>query len=250
MSTPLLVPRGRLAPALAIGALVAGSVAVAPAAYAAAPDITGLAVSAVSSAEIGEEVAVDVTGDATDLFAYEITVDFDPALLDYVGATWPDGGVGVVDETSGEVTVSYTRLGTSPGLEGEGLTLASLQFETLAAGEAAVTVSGATAVSSTTETVALDAGASARIAIAAEVPPTVEPDPEDDVVASPTPSVAPAGSGSDDDGAASAGDEAAASDDLLATGGDSGAWILAAGLGVAILALGATLLVRRRAVQR
>ena len=137
--------------AATIGLLAAGtSVAVATAEETPQP---AYAV-AVSSAELtlGEPVEVTVTAsDLQDLYAYDVTIEFDPAAFVYVPNSAVSGTSGVTVDypSSGSVRVVHTKLGTSPAASGDVL-LATVTLR--AKGVGATTVDIPTLVSVSTDT--------------------------------------------------------------------------------------------------
>ncbi|RLK47983.1 cohesin domain-containing protein [Microbacterium telephonicum] len=225
--------------AAATVALFGASLALAPAAVAAGGSIGAVTVSAPATADEGDTVTVTIPVDAsTDLYAYDLVVTFDPALLDFddASATFPAGGHDTVTETAGSVQLTHTRLGSSPGLTGA-QTLATFTFTALGGGSAAIQLAGATFVDSTGGTIALPAPVTATVAVtAAPTAPTpgATGTPSPTATASPTATPAPSGSGP------------AASDPLVATGGDPTGVLVAGSVAAALLALGIVLVIRRR----
>lgn len=106
-----------------------------------------------SEVEIGDEVTVTVTADAaTDLYAYDLAVDFDPSVLEYVdgsattdvsGATYEDAS----DAATGEVSLVHTKLGTSPAAGGA-TTLTTMTFRAVAEGSTDVSAASLDAATS------------------------------------------------------------------------------------------------------
>jgi len=239
---PALTPRQhprlhRLVTALVAAAIVAVPFCAAPAAVAAAPTAT-LAISATpASVAVGDTVTATITATGvTDLYAYDLDLTFDPALLriDASGATGPQGGFTTATAGNGTATVTHTRLGTSPGLSGAPLTLAVVTFTALGSGTATVALPTARLVSSTQDVTRLTPAASAVVRIAA--PSAASPTPAPSVSASATAAAAPA----------TAAPAAAATPDLAVTGLDAGLWLVAGALGVGVVAIGAVLIARRR----
>lgn len=112
------------------------SLVMAPAAFA-VPAADGVVLDAPDSVETGDVIDVSITlSGGVDLYAYELDVAYDPLLVEYVpdSAVLPDGGFGDASDDGEGIAVVHTRLGTSPGLEGD-IVLATLQF---VAGEAGV----------------------------------------------------------------------------------------------------------------
>jgi len=95
-------------------------------------------------------VVVDITG-ATDLFAYELDLSFDPTVLEATSVSegsFLDGGVpgstffvpGTIDNTGGTITFnSDSLIGPIPGIAGDG-TLLAFDFTALNAGTSALTI--------------------------------------------------------------------------------------------------------------
>lgn len=244
--------RARRRATLVGGLTLAASLLTAQAAQA-APSVTDVTVDAPATVEAGEpvEVTVAVTG-AADLYAYDLAVAYDPELVAFVedSAVTPDGGFSdSTDDGAGTVAVAHTRLGTSPGLEGD-VTLATLTFTALTAGDAVFDVPVVTFVGTDEETVTLeDAGAATTTVTAVPVPtdepgettPPTDPgttDPADDDATSDPTSPATSGAGGTDGGG---------SGGPLASTGASVAAIVAGA--VLAIATGVGILVaRRRAV--
>jgi len=237
--------------ALVAGLALAAAAVTAPAH--AAPSVTDVALAAPATVEVGAEVTVTVTGTgALDLYAYDLAVSYDPDLVAFVAGsgTTPDGGFDdVSDDASGTVAVTHTRLGTSPGLEGD-VTLATLTFTAVADGDAAFAVPAATLVGADAAQASLTDAASAVTTITAAATPTTPPtDVPTDV---PTDGQSP-----DDGGTTAPGDDDASDSSSPSTGSGSSGWLASTGasiawvVAVALLAVAAgvvVLLVRRRAV--
>jgi hypothetical protein len=241
--------RARRRAALAGGLALAASLLAVPAAHA-APTVAELDVTAPASVAAGDsiEVTVAVTG-AADLYAFDLAVAYDPDLVTYAAdsAVTPDGGFSdVADDGAGTVALAHTRLGSSPGLEGD-QTLATLTFTAVAPGDAAFAVPAATLIGADSATADLaDAGTATTTITAAPVPtddPTDTPtdpgttDPDDGGTPDPT-STATAGAGSGGSGG---------SGGPLASTGASVAAIVAAALLAVATGVG-VLVARRRAV--
>ncbi|MFT4286288.1 amidase family protein, partial [Nocardioides sp.] len=117
----------------------------------------------------GETFTVTVSQSAADLYAYRLSLGFDPSAVELV-STGPAGTTGTSYTTSstGSVTVTHTKLGSSPAAEGE-TTLTTLTFKALKAGSASVTVTGLTTVNSagvpTTVAIASDAAEPATLTV-------------------------------------------------------------------------------------
>ncbi|MBD5787379.1 hypothetical protein IF650_14480 [Cellulosimicrobium terreum] len=249
--------RARRRAALAGGLTLAASLLPAQAALA-APTVAELTVTAPSTVDVGDEITVTVAvTDAFDVYALDLAVAYDPALVEYVedSAVTPDGGFSdVADDDAGTVAVAHTRLGTSPGLEGD-VTLATLTFTAVSDGEAAFGAPIVSLVGTDEETVQLDEAPVATTAIAAVDVPTDDPDPTDEPTGEPTDtgSTGPVAGGVDDDGTDGTSDPTSGA----TAGATSGGPLASTGVNAAMLAGGAVLLVaigagilaaRRRAV--
>lgn len=225
-----------LALVAAASALLGGSVALAPAAAAAPPETGAITITAPASVTAGDTFDVTIAAAAAvDVFAYDLTITYDPALLSYTDATgtFPDGGFDSVSTGTGTVTFTHTRLGSSPGLAGA-LSLVTFGFTALSAGPATITVDGATFISSTNETTTLSEPISTITTVAAL--PTQTPLPSPSITESPSETPAPASDGE--------------SRPLASTGSDATVWIVAGFAAAALVALGVVLVLRRRAVTR
>jgi hypothetical protein len=167
-------PRSRAKAGHYITALAVGLAAVllsAPAAQA-SPTITAVAITSTGTAAAGDTFVATVNaGTVDDLYAYDLTVTFDPAMLQFESAAFPDGGFGSVDQNAGTVHLLYTRLGTSPGLAASGLTIASLTFKALTAGTATISATNIASVGADGETLSTSLTAlTATVLTAKEAP--------------------------------------------------------------------------------
>lgn len=222
------------------GALLGVALVAAPAAHA-APATTGvLTITADATATAGDTVTVAIAADATaDLFAYDVVVSYDPALLSYDADSLvtPDGGFAAASADAGAVTLTHTRLGTSPGLTGA-QTLATVTFTTLAAGDARIAVTGGTLIGTEGESTPIDTtGLEAMTTIAAA--PVVPGTPTE-----PSPGASP------DPGTALPVTDRTPTDPLAVTGADATGWLVTGAVAAALVALGAVLVIRRRAATR
>jgi len=233
-------------------ALVGGLALAAAAVFApahAAPSVTDVELSAPATVEVGAEITVTVAATGVvDLYAYDVAVSYDPDLVAFVAdsAVTPGGGFAEAsDDPSGTVAVAHTRLGTSPGLEGD-VTLATLTFTAVADGDAAFAVPAATLVGADAEQASLTDAAAATTTITAVAVPT---DPPTDVPTDGPTTPADGGTTAPgDDGASDPSSSPAdSSGGSLATTGASIAWVAGAAL-LAVAAGVVVLLVRRRAV--
>ncbi|TAJ48924.1 MAG: hypothetical protein EPO52_06050 [Herbiconiux sp.] len=221
-----------LAGGLAVGLSLLGGAGAAVA----APAATSVTLTATPDVAPGAVVDVAVGLVATsDVFAYEIELQFDPALLAYVpdSVTGPDGGFISATTAPGSMTLLQTRLGTSPALSGD--LAATAQFTSLAPGDAVITAS-VTLVDGDGATTVLADEPTAPVTITA--PPVTEPEPTAEPTATPAPtSAAPT--------ATSTPAAVAVSDGNLAlTGFGVGGLILFA---VVAVAIGLVVVLRRRA---
>ena len=145
-------PRTRRAVWLAAAAaLLAGGI-VGPAAVgtASAATTSYRVTSSASQVELGKTVTVTVTADdVDDLYAYTLTLGYDPKVLSYVpgSATTPISGRTYASASGGALKVTHTKLGTSPAASGD-VTLLKVTFTTVAVGSATVTGSSLVSVTS------------------------------------------------------------------------------------------------------
>ncbi|KRD35824.1 hypothetical protein ASE27_13895 [Oerskovia sp. Root918] len=134
--------------------------------------------------EVGDTVSVTVAATGvSDLFAYELTVGFDPEVLEYVDGSGTTDIPGFHEATLGpdgsSVVLTQTRLGTSPAAEGD-LTLATLDFVAVGAGDGGVTAERATLVDAATQATEVTGLGTAPITVTAVAveptdPPTDDP---------------------------------------------------------------------------
>jgi LPXTG-motif cell wall-anchored protein len=240
-------PRGRRLAALvaATTAAVFGATLLAAPAAMAAPATYGSLTLAVDDTSVteGDTVTVTIAADTVaELYAYDLDVSYDPALLSYDvdSAVYPSGGFGDALVGTEDVTFSSTRLGTSPGLAGA-QTLVSFTFTALAAGSAAIALDSGTLIGTAGETTPVDTTAAAldaTVVIAAAPVPPVDgggPAPAPPVTELPVTGT-PAGGGS------------TGADPLASTGADATPWIATGIVSAALVALGAVLVIRRRQV--
>ncbi|WP_150955582.1 cohesin domain-containing protein [Microbacterium testaceum] len=241
---PRLRGARRLGSALVAALALLGAIATAPAAHAAPPAATLSLEITPASVTAGDSLVATVTGSAvTDLYSYDLELIFDPALVEPAAdePTGPTGGFTSTVTGPGTLTVSHTRLGTSPGLSGaSGVMLASIPLRSLAAGSTRVELSSVRLVSSTGEVVTASAVASGTVVIAALPVPVPQPS----VSSSPSPSVSASATATPIPAAQAPGG-------LATTGVDATPWLISGALGVALLAGGALIVLRRRqAVQK
>lgn len=248
MHRPPLHRRLRRRAALVVGLALAAAAVAAPARS--APSLAEVSLDAPSAVEVGAEITVTVTATgAVDLYAYDLRVSYDPDLVAFVAgsAVAPDGGFAdASDDGTGSVTVTQTRLGTSPGLEGD-VTLATLTFAAVADGDAAFAVPTATLVGTDAAQESLvDAGSASTTITAAAIPTNPPTDVPTDGETTPAGggTTAPGDDGASDPSSSPTGPSSTGS---LATTGASIAWIAGAAL-LAVAAGVVVLIVRRRAV--
>lgn len=229
---------------LALAAASAGSLAAAPAAVA-APPAASLTLTVTPAATEGQPVTVTIAAtNVTDLYAYDFTLQFDPALLsvDAATAAGPDGGFTSATTGPGTVTLSHTRLGTSPGLTAAApITLGTLTLTARDGGTATVALASTRLVSSTAEVTPLTAVASTTTQL------TALPDPAPGGGGSPVASPSPSPSASLGSGGLAA---SGGRDDLATTGTDATPWMIAGAVGVALVAAGTVVVLRRRQAVR
>ncbi|MBN9200176.1 MAG: hypothetical protein J0H70_02150 [Microbacterium chocolatum] len=239
--------RSRAVAALAAAtAILGGSLALAPAAVAAEapPTIGAVTLTAPAAADEGDTVEVVIAVDASaDVFAYELAVTYDPALLALVDgeSTFPTGGFDAVADDAGTATFTHTRLGTSPGLSGA-QELVTFSFTALGGGTAEIAVSDATFLSASGTAIGLPEGAvvSATTALtAAPEPPSPSPTPTSSATTSPVPPTGDATPAPD-----------TAGPPLAVTGQDAAFWIVLGVLAAGVIAVGVVIVLRRRAVTR
>jgi len=204
----------------------------------AAPAATSVTLTATPDVAPGAvvDVAVGLVA-TTDVFAYQVELQFDPALLAYVpdSVTGPDGGFISAVTAPGSVTLLQTRLGTSPALSGD-LT-ATAQFTSLAAGDAVIAAS-VTLVDGDGATTVLPDVPTAPVTITA--PPVTEPEPEP----STEPTATPAPSAAAPTATSTPAAVAVSDGNLALTGFGVGGLIVFA---VVALAIGLVVVLRRRA---
>lgn len=171
-------PRRRtalMAGALAIGLSLVG---VSPALAAPALGSVTLTLSP-TTLDIGDTVVASATLVATtDVFAYEVTFSFNDDVFEYVedSATGPAGGFDAVTEGPGTVTLTHTRLGTSPTLSGD--IALTAEFVAVGDGETSIDIPLVTLVDSENASTPVTEAASADVIVEAdEVAPSPSPSP-------------------------------------------------------------------------
>lgn len=228
----------RLVP-LALAAVIGVGVAVGTDAPASAAPSTG-AVTITAPAKVTDGATFDATvtfAAVADVYAYEATFAFDPAVVSYVSgsATAPAGGFDTVSTSSGSVDVVHTRLGTSPALSGT--VSFTLRFTAEAPGATAIALSSLRLIDPATgSTTATDVAATPPITVAAAATPPGSTPPGS------TPTTAPAGNAGDGPGTASGSTQDSS---LASTGQDVLPW-LGGGTLLLLLGVGAVLLTAAR----
>lgn len=236
--------------ALLVGALAPAVVA--------APMAEDLTLAAPAEVALGDEVTLDLAAVAAeDLYSYAVEVTYDPALLTYVSATpGLEGGYDAAASQEGVVTVTHTRLGSSPGLAGD-LALGSLTFTAVGDGDASLVAT--TSLVGSDEALAEGPGGELTVAIAAPEPTPTETateTPTDEPTEDPTGEPTATDSADPDPSASSTTGSPVATDGASDSAGGSGSGGLAstgaqvgilAALAAAAVAAGVFLL-RRKAV--
>ncbi|MFB3978778.1 cohesin domain-containing protein [Microbacterium proteolyticum] len=227
----------RLRVALIAALALFGPLAAAPAAHAAPPAATFTLEVTPTDATEGDTLIATVIGTGvSDVYAFDLVFAVTEGVLASASETpaGPAGGFTSAVDGPGTITVSHTRLGTSPGLSGE-VVLATVPLRATGSGAARVELTSVRLVSSTSETVTQTAVASETVDIVALPTPTPTPTPSAtptaSATASPSASSAPAASGPDD---------------LAITGADVTPLLISGAVGVALIAAGAVFVARRR----
>ncbi len=241
--------RGRAPVVIATGALALTFCALGAVPAQAAPVLTSATLTATpATLDAGDsvDVVVGLLG-TTDVFAYELEISYDPELLEYVdaSATGPDGGFDTVDVSDGSVTLLHSRLGTSPSLAGD--LEAGLQFLALEeGGDAGIVLNSVTLVGG--DGVTLEQADAAETSVEITPAPVVAPSPNPSA-SSGTGAPEPSPSGSSSVVPAAGG---SSTDELSSTGADAAPVfvIAAAAVAAGALAIGVSVLRRRKAVQR
>lgn len=194
---------------------------------------------------IGDTVTVSAvfTG-LVDAYAYELDIAYDEELLAFVedSEQSPSGGFGSASDTGDEITISATRLGTSPGLTGN-QTLVTVRFTALDDGDATIAIASGRIVGSNAQTSAIDPsapGASTTVGIAADE----TPDPGSGGGGTPggDPGTGDPGSGAQP----GTGSGTTADGSLAITGADAAPWLILGAGAVAAIAAGTLIALRRR----
>lgn len=184
-------------------ALMAGALAVGLSLAAASPALAAPTLSSVTltvsptTLEVGETVVASATLVATtDVFAYEVVFSYDDEIFEYVegSATGPEGGFDVANEGPGTVTLTHTRLGTSPTISGD-LTLTA-EFLSIGDGETSIDIPLVTLLDSEGAATPLtDAAASEELTVEPVEVVQPSPSPSPSTSASPSPSAPPTDDG-------------------------------------------------------
>jgi hypothetical protein len=124
---------------------------------------------AVSTAQValGETVEVTITAsDVQDLYTYDLTIEFDPALFVYMPGSAESGtsGVTVDDPAPSSVRVVHTKLGTSPAASGEVL-LATVTLRAKGTGVTTVEVPSLVSVATDKSTTTVSDVGSAEVTV-------------------------------------------------------------------------------------
>lgn len=205
---------------------------IAPAAYAAS--VTAVDVAAPAEVTVGDSFTVTVTAaGSVDLFAYEAEVEFDESVVTFVpdSDVYPDGGFGTAAPSTDSVGITYTRLGSSPGLAGD-LTIATLEFTAVAEGNAALSVPTVTLVGTDGVATAFTEVTVGAVTVAEPVSSTPTP----------TPTTPPATNGGEGGGSSPTD---GADGDLASTGGSTEMVGVLIGAALAAIAAGVVLFARR-----
>ncbi|MBZ5737228.1 amidase family protein [Nocardioides mangrovi] len=136
-----------------------------------------------TTVNVGSTFTVTVDESADDLYAYELSLGYDPNVVEFVSATSGTTGSTAASTDDGTLTVTHTKLGTSPGAEGD-TRLATLTFKVVGSGTTSVSVDTVMNIGSEgTTTSTADAGTISIIAPTETPtsPPTTTPtDPPTD----------------------------------------------------------------------
>ena len=129
-----------------------------------------------------QDYAVNIA-DASDLYTYQFSINYDARYLRALGVTEGGflatgggtlGGTGFIDDGAGTISFIYNTLyGGGPGVSGSGL-LASIRFEAIGVGNAALSFTDVLLLGSSGDEFAFDA-ASAQIAVVSGVAEVPEP---------------------------------------------------------------------------
>jgi amidase len=129
----------------------------------------------------GDTFTVTVEQSAADLYAYDLSLDYDPTKVAFVSATSPVTGSTSSSAGGGTLDITHTKLGTSPGAQGR-TTLATVTFKALSGGASTIAVDDVESVDSTGKTSSPVAPGAVTVTIlpppaSTEPAPTTEPAP-------------------------------------------------------------------------
>ncbi|MCU1476455.1 MAG: hypothetical protein JWQ64_1148 [Subtercola sp.] len=235
--------RGRIRSAVVASGIAVCFTLVGAAPAFAAPATESVSLTATPSVSVGDtvDIGLKLVG-ATDIFAYDVTLTFDPAVLSYVdgSATGPTGGFDSVEKSTGSITLVNSRLGTSPALSGDLASIAT--FTAVGSGDASIAASTVSLVDETGATTALSDAATADVVVAAA--PTPTPTPSETSTPSPTTGT---GDATSTPTAVAAASSSNGTGSLALTGLSIGGSLL---LGVAVIVIGIFAVRRRKSVTR
>ena len=184
-------------------ALMAGALAIGLSLVGVGPALAAPSVSSVTltvsptTLEVGDTVVASATLVATaDVFAYEVTFSFDEDIFEYVdgSATGPEGGFDAATEAPGTVTITHTRLGTSPTLSGD--IALTAEFLSIGDGETGIEIPTVTLFDSEGGTTPLtDVASSEELTVEPIEVVQPSPSPSPSTSASPSPTTAPTDEG-------------------------------------------------------
>jgi hypothetical protein len=239
--------RGRIRSAVVASGIAVCFTLVGAAPAFAAPATESVSLTATPSVSVGDtvDIGLKLVG-ATDIFAYDVTLTYDPAVLSYVdgSATGPTGGFDSVEKGTGSITLVNSRLGTSPAISGDLASIAT--FTAVGSGDASIDASSVSLVDETGATTALTDAASADVVVAAVA--TGTPTPSDSATPTPTPSTGTgAGSSSATAVPVASTSSSNGTGSLALTGLSIGGSLL---LGVAVIVIGIFAVRRRKSVTR
>ena len=115
--------------------------------------------------KVGDTVEVTVAASGlSSLFAYDLTLEFDPRAFVYASAVAGTSGTTVVDKTRGSVRMVHTGLGTSPAASGNAM-VATLTLHAIGTGKTTVDARSLVSVATTLETTTTPDIGSAEITV-------------------------------------------------------------------------------------
>jgi Asp-tRNA(Asn)/Glu-tRNA(Gln) amidotransferase A subunit family amidase len=128
-------------------------------------DPTYTVTAAPSTVQVGDTVEVTVAASGlAGLYAYELTLDFDPKAFVYESAVAGTTGTTVVDKARGSVRMLHTRLGSSPATNGDA-DVATVTLRAIGRGETTVSATSLTSIAKTLETSTTPAVGSTQITV-------------------------------------------------------------------------------------